>query len=67
MPGDLLSTAEASEILQTSKRRVLQLVEVGLLPKAAEVGGAFIFQRADVEKLAGDGWPGRRQRRAESD
>jgi len=38
------------------------MVEEGLLSQAGRIGGAILLRRADVERLAHEGWPGRRAR-----
>lgn len=52
---ELISAREASELMGCSRRTVERLVASGtLLPKAKLPGrtGAFVFRRADVERLA---------------
>lgn len=54
---DLIGTAEAARILGRSHRTVHRMVrDGGLTPAITAPGGpsgAFLFRRADVEKIAG--------------
>ena len=47
MENELLSTAEAADLLGVSARRVLQMIEKGKLP-ASRVAGVAVIRRADV-------------------
>lgn len=47
---ELLSTAEAGELLGVSQRRAIQLIESGRLP-ATRVGKSYIVNRADLAKV----------------
>jgi excisionase family DNA binding protein len=44
-PADVLTTAEAAELLQTEEKTVLELAEAGELP-GRKVGGQWRFARA---------------------
>ena len=58
-PLDLVSTADAAEILGVQPRHVLRLVEAGALDVATEAaGGRFLFYRADIDRLHRKGWRG---------
>ena len=54
---DLIGTAEAARILGRSPRTVHRMVDAGdLTPALTAPGGpagAYLFRRADVEKIAG--------------
>jgi hypothetical protein len=60
-PGDLLSAAQAGEILGISRRRVAQLAAEGYLRGATTISRTLVIPRAEVERLAREGWPGRRR------
>ena len=55
-----IGAADAAKILGVSQRRVQQLVEGGHLEKVTTIGRSMLLRRADVERLAEEGWPGRR-------
>lgn len=55
-----VDVTKAAEILGISRRRVQQLAAEGLLGEPGRVGSALLLHRADVERLAREGWPGRR-------
>jgi excisionase family DNA binding protein len=57
----LLNVAQAAELLGISGRRAYQLLHDGILP-SERIGSQIVIKRADVERLARDGWPGRRRR-----
>jgi Helix-turn-helix domain len=58
----LVTTAQAASMLGfTSTARVRQLIEEGHLEEAGRAGRVILLRRADVERLAREGWPGRRQ------
>lgn len=58
MTDNLIGTAEAARILSKSHRTIHRLVESGqLVPALTAPGGfkgAFLFNRADVERIAAD-------------
>jgi excisionase family DNA binding protein len=58
-----MSTRDAAEILGVTRARVVQLIHEGILPTAGVISGAYVLRRADVERLAREGWPGRRAAR----
>jgi len=43
-----------------SSQRVREMIRTGLLTQAGHVGPTFVLRRTDVERLAREGWPGRR-------
>ncbi|MGX9669955.1 helix-turn-helix domain-containing protein [Mycobacterium sp. HM-7] len=56
-PDELITASQAGRILDRSYRTVLRLMEQGELSCAMKVpgpNGAYLFRRADVEKLAAD-------------
>jgi excisionase family DNA binding protein len=55
----LLGLARAARELGVGIRVVRQLTADGWLP-SARFGDAIVIRRADVDRLAADGWPGRR-------
>jgi hypothetical protein len=62
---DLIAAGEASKILGVSRQHVHQLVrKYGILSPVADTPRTMLFHRADIERLAREGWPGRRQRPA---
>jgi excisionase family DNA binding protein len=58
----LLTTPMAARRLGITRQRVLQLIAEGHLEAAGRAGRVVLLRRADVERLAREGWPGRRQR-----
>jgi hypothetical protein len=57
MPTDLIGTVEAATILGKSPRTVKRLAFTGKLPAALKMTGdtgAYLFHRADVERLAAE-------------
>lgn len=55
---DLLTTAQAAEILGKTPRTVQRMVAAGLLTPATTLPGktgAHLFDRAEVERLAAEG------------
>jgi hypothetical protein len=66
-PTDLIGARDAAEILGVSVAHVHNLVHrYGFLTPTTRVGQILLFRRADVERLAREGWPGRRQQRPRS-
>jgi excisionase family DNA binding protein len=59
----LLTVAQAAERIGVSGRRVRQFVADGTLREAGRAGTAILLHRSEVERLAKEGWPGRRPRR----
>jgi excisionase family DNA binding protein len=57
---DFMSAKDAAEVLGVTRARVHQLIQQGTLPTAGFMGGAYVLHRSDVERLAKEGWPGRR-------
>lgn len=52
-PLDLVSQAEAADLLGLSRQRVTQLVEEGRAPRpAGKLRRGFVWERADVERWA---------------
>lgn len=52
--ADLLTSTEASEVLAVNRRTIQRLANAGTLPiakKSPGRTGAFLFTRADVERL----------------
>lgn len=68
MTDDIISTAEAAEIIGVSVRRVVALCNGGKLP-AQQVGRSWVIRRRDAENFQrGDvGWPKGRPRSAPTD
>ena len=63
-PKPVLTIHEAAVVLGVSGSRVRGLIGEGLLPEHGRLrtGGAetILLRREEVERLARDGWPGRR-------
>lgn len=56
-PDDLIGTVEAATILDKSPRTVKRFAFSGKLPPALKMSGdtgAYLFHRADVERLAAE-------------
>lgn len=52
---DLITTAQASKLLRLHPRSVSRLANLGVLPTAAKapgVRGAYLFDPAEVERVA---------------
>jgi Helix-turn-helix domain len=49
-PGDLLSIAEAAELLRCKPQRLYDLRSAGRLPRTVE-GGRAVVRRSDIERL----------------
>jgi excisionase family DNA binding protein len=58
---DLMSAKDAATLLGVSHVRVLQLIHEGVIPTAGKMGQSYVLERAVVERLAREGWPGRRR------
>ena len=54
-----ITVPTAAKILGVGRRRAHQLVVEGHLEVAGRAGRAVLLRRADVERLARKGWPGR--------
>lgn len=52
--------SRAATMLQISSSAVRVLIRRGFIVEAGRADGAIMLHRADVERLARDGWPGRR-------
>jgi excisionase family DNA binding protein len=58
---ELIGTAEAGRLLGVSRTYVLQLVKkYHVLEAPVSTPRLVLLRRADVERLAREGWPGRR-------
>jgi excisionase family DNA binding protein len=55
-----VTVTEAATLLHLSTRRVQQLIASGFLERVGQAGHVILLQRADVERLAREGWPGRK-------
>jgi hypothetical protein len=65
-PDELIGTAEAARILGVTQTHVHYLIRrYQLLTPAGETPRAILLRRTDVERLAREGWPGRRHQRAQ--
>jgi excisionase family DNA binding protein len=61
--GELIGSAEAAKVLGISRQRFHKMVRVdGMLHPAVDRPRTMLFRRAEVDRLAREGWPGRRQR-----
>lgn len=59
---ELIDTAEAARLLGVSRQNVnLMIRRRGLLDPVIDRPRLLLVRRADVERLATGGWPGRRQ------
>ena len=47
MAEGFIGALEAAKVLGVSRRRVLQMVEEGLLSQVGRIGGAILLRRAD--------------------
>jgi excisionase family DNA binding protein len=56
-PDELISVAQAAQLLKISPQRIRNFIRDGRLP-AMQVGRAFVLQRSDVLKVQRRG-PGR--------
>lgn len=65
MKKDLLSSAEAAEVLGVSPGRVRQFVAERRLPVAERIGPVNLYRRGDVDALRGraQGWPKGKKRK----
>jgi hypothetical protein len=52
-PGDLLSIAEAAELLRCKPQRLYDLRCAGRLPRTVE-GGRAVVRRSDIERLVSE-------------
>jgi hypothetical protein len=52
-PGDLLSIAEAAELLRCKPQRLYDLRSAGRLPRTVE-GGRAVVRRFDIERLVSE-------------
>jgi hypothetical protein len=58
---DLIDTAEAARLLGVTRQNVnLMIRRRGLLEAVVDRPRLLLVRRADVERLAREGWPGRR-------
>jgi excisionase family DNA binding protein len=60
---DFLTPPEAAKVIGVSERRVQQLIAEGRVQGAGRYGNTTLIPRPEVERLAREGWPGRRRRR----
>jgi excisionase family DNA binding protein len=51
--GDLLSIAEAAELLRCKPQRLYELRSAGRLPRTVE-GGRAVVRRSDIERLVSE-------------
>jgi excisionase family DNA binding protein len=51
VPGELLSTGEAAQLLGVHRSTILRYIEEGKLPAQVLPGGQHRVRREDVEKL----------------
>jgi len=58
----LVTVKQAAEIIGISTRWVYQLLADDTLHEAGRAGRTILLARADVERLATEGWAGRRRR-----
>jgi excisionase family DNA binding protein len=52
MSDNLLTTAQAAEILGVSTRRVQAMIKDGLLPKSQKIGRDWLLDEKEVRELA---------------
>jgi hypothetical protein len=55
-----VTAPDAARMLKVTPSRVHQLIADGLLKEVTRAGRTVMLERAAVERLARDGWPGRR-------
>ncbi len=61
---EVVSTAEAAKVLGVTRQNVLLMARArGLLEPVVDRPTLLLFSRSEVERLAREGWPGRRSRR----
>lgn len=60
--GELIPMSRAATILQISSSAVRVLIRRGFIAEAGRTDGAIQLHRTDVERLAREGWPGRREK-----